>query len=160
DDAVYPQLLSIPVEADTILYGGAWIATKAAGDAVPASASTAPRLWGRGGRQVDNPTTAPGGPGPGPPGAALLNVRPPVYFFDNGTSTDALGASNVGGPTYASDDHTANATDGAGTRPYAGIMMPGGGTNNLSPTGQVAVFVGAPSPYFVPQGDALLGGQA
>lgn len=140
EDSVYPLLLSFPVEASTTLYGGAMVATNAAGNAVPASSSTALKLWGRCEKQTINAGAA---------GALQVPVRPGAYFYNSGTGADTIAQANVGSACYASDDNTVNLTDGGGTRPYAGVIV------NIAPNGQIGVLVGQASPYAV---DAQGGG--
>jgi hypothetical protein len=137
-DVVLPQLLNFPVEAATTIYGGALVATNAAGNAVPASASTALKLWGRCERQVVNTTAA----GYGAAGALTVQVHAGVFYFSNSTSD--IDATSVGKACYAVDDNNVSLSDNGGTRPYAGIIYP-----NAAPlfTGQVAVGVGFVSPY-------------
>lgn len=156
-DNADPLLLALPVEEDTYLYAGSMVATNSSGYAVPASASSAQRLWGRCERDADNRTAAHGGPGPGTDAAINVTVRQGVFFFNNGTGINALGVGDVGSPVFASDDNTVNKTDNGGQWPYAGVMMPGGGPDNLrdTGTGEVAVFVGKPdayglNPYLIP----------
>lgn len=132
-NSVIPQLLSFPAEASTKIYGGAMVATNAAGNAVPASASTALKLWGRCERQTDNSS--------GGAGALQVPVRPGCFYYASGTSADAIAAANVGQACYSIDDNTVGLTDGAGTRPYAGVIV------GVRSDGQVAVLVGQPGAY-------------
>jgi hypothetical protein len=135
-NSVIPQLLSFGVEAQTTIYGGAMVATDASGYAVPASANTALKVWGRAERQVINTTAA----GAGSAGALQVSVRPGTYFFNVGTGADAITIADVGLPAYAIDDNTVGLTDGGGTRPFAGVIwsVPVAGQY----LGQVAILVG------------------
>ena len=145
-----PELLSIPIEADTIIYGGAIVATNAAGNAVPASAISALKCVGRAERIFDNRTLAHGGPGAGTAGLIPVEVKQGAFFFNNGTGINACGLPTVGQYVYAGDDNTAYATDVGGTLPLLGVMLPGGAATNLRPnTGEVAVQVGGTTPYQV-----------
>jgi hypothetical protein len=148
-DSVIPKALSFPAEADTILYAGGILATNAAGNAVPASAISALKCWGRIEKTVDNRTVAHGGPTAGTAGLQFAECKPGAYFFNNGTGINACGLANVGAYVYAADDNTASLTDVSGTLPLLGIMLPGGATTNLRSTGsgEVAVLVGMASPY-------------
>lgn len=143
-DSPMPTVLNFPVEAATTIFGGALVATNAAGNAVPASATSAQKLWGRCKRQVVNTTAA----GFGAAGALQVTVDAGVFYFNNGAGGDAIAAANVGQYCYAADDNTVTLTDGGGTRPLAGVIF-GVGEYGLSPTGvgQIAVGVGFSSPY-------------
>jgi hypothetical protein len=146
-ESVIPKAYSIPVEADTIIYAGGIVATNAAGNAVPASATAAQKCWGRAERQVDNRTVAHGGPTAGTAGLQFVEVKPGAYFFNNGTGVNAVALANVGAYVYAADDNTVSLTDQAGTLPLLGIVLPTGTTTSLRSTGEVAVLVGMASPY-------------
>ncbi len=135
EDSVWPLLLSFPIEAATNVYAGGMGATNAAGNMVPASASSALKLWGRIEQQVLNSG--------GAAGAAQVPVRPGTYYFNSGAGADAIVQANVGSFCYASDDNTVNLTDLGGTRPLAGLII------NINPNGQIGVLVGVAgaSPY-------------
>jgi len=132
-DEVDPSLLDFPVAASAVIYGGAMVATNAAGDAVKVTASSALKVWGRCERQVDNTG--------GAAGALRVSVRQGVFFFTNGAGANAIGAGDVGKLCYASDDNTVNLTDGAGLWPAAGKIF------GLNASGQVAVGLGFTSLY-------------
>lgn len=134
---VIPPLINLPMEASTLIYAGTMVASNAAGNAVPASASTALKLWGRAEQHVDNSA--------GAAGALRINVHPGVFAFVNsGAGADLIAAANVGAPCFAVDDNVVALTDGNGARPYAGIIFPFD-PNNLTPV-QVGVGPGfAPS---------------
>lgn len=145
-----PGLLSIPVEADTIIYGGDIVATNAAGNAVPASAISALKCWGRCEVTKDNRTVAHGGPGPLPGGTAgLVNVevKQGVFYFANSTGAAACGLTTLGQYVYSAGGAVASALDAAGTLPLLGVMYPGGASTGLRADGQVAVFIGGATPY-------------
>lgn len=148
-DNADPLLLAIPVAANTLIYAGADVGTDANGYAVPGSANSVIKFWGRCERDADNRIPSAGGPGPGTAAAINVTVRQGTFFYNNGTGSNALGVADVGKPVYASDDQTANKTDNGGLWPYLGIMMPGGGPDNLRDTGsgEVAVFLGSATPY-------------
>lgn len=133
EDSVIPQVLSFPVAANTKIYGGSMVATDAAGNAVPASASTALKLWGRCELQIDNTG--------GNAGDKSVDVRPGAYYFASGLSGDAIVVADRGLAAYASDDFTVNLTDGGGTRPFAGTIL------DVRADGQVAVLVGISLAY-------------
>ena len=117
-DAVLPQLLYFPVEANTSIYGGALVATNAAGNAVPATAVEALIVWGRCERQVLNTTAA----GFGSAGAVSVTVRSGVFFFNNSTIA-AISAADVGLACYAENDNVVSATSQGGTLPFAGTIV-------------------------------------
>ncbi len=109
--------LAFPVAAATTIYAGTMVATDAAGNAVPATATTALRLWGRCEKQVVNTVAA----GFGTAGALTVEAQPGVFMFNNG---DAITAADAGKPCYAGDDNTVYlASSVAGVaKPYAGIV--------------------------------------
>lgn len=141
-DIVLPQLLSFPVAADTIIYGGALVALDASGNAVPASSTAALRCVGRCEKVADNRTLAHGGPGAGTAGLTQVSVHQGVFYFNSGTGVDLISAARMQ-LCFASDDNTVNATDSGGTRPVVGPVY------NVRSDGQVGVLVGFPSLFEV-----------
>lgn len=128
-----------PVEANTNIYLGAIVALNAAGNAVPASATTttanALKLIGRAER-VHN-----GIPGqnainnPGVAGAISIVARKGVFMFNQDNS---ITAAQVGLPCFAIDDNTVTAADrasGASVQQYAAA----GQVVAIDPSGQVWV---------------------
>lgn len=103
-----------PVEANTNIYLGGMVARNAAGNAVPASATTtvanALKVIGRA-ESVHN-----GAPGanainnPGAAGAISIVARKGVFMF---ASDGSIGAPQVGLVCFAIDDNTVSATDRA-----------------------------------------------
>lgn len=138
DDLPQPITLRFPVAASTTIYAGSMVATNTSGNAVPASASSTLKIWGRAKSQQANTGAA---------GALTVEVEVGAFYFTNGTGADAISSANVGQLCYASDDQTVNLTDAAGTRPAAGVIMqmPDSGT------AKVAVLTGFPSLYSAPQ---------
>lgn len=135
---VVPPLVNLPVEASTLIYAGTMVASNAAGNAVPASASTALKLWGRAEQHVDNSA--------GAAGALRINVHPGVFAMNNsGAGADLIAAANVGAPCFAVDDNVVALTDGSGSRPYAGIIFPFD-TNNAAVV-QVGIGPGFAASY-------------
>ena len=128
-----------PVEANTNIYLGGIVALNAAGNAVPASATTttanAQRVVGRA-EYVKN-----GMPGqnalnnPGAAGAISITARKGVFLY----ATDgSVGAAQLGLNCFALDDNTVTALDrasGATVQQYAaaGIVVA------IDPSGQVWV---------------------
>jgi hypothetical protein len=128
-----------PVEANTNIYLGGMVALNAAGNAVPASATTtvanALRVVGRA-EYVKN-----GIPGqnainnPGAAGAISITARKGVFLY----ATDgSVGAAQLGLNCFALDDNTVTALDrasGAGVQQYAAA----GQVVAIDPSGQVWV---------------------
>ena len=129
----------LPVEANTNIYLGGMVAVNAAGNAVPASATTtvanALRVVGRA-EYVKN-----GIPGqnainnPGAAGAIAITARKCVFLF----ATDgSVGAAQLGLTCFALDDNNVTALDratGASVQQYAvaGVVVA------IDPSGQVWV---------------------
>src|ERR1700722_3928909 len=127
-----------PVEANTNVYLGGMVALNAAGNAVPASATTtvanALRVVGRaeyvkngipGQNAINNPGTA---------GAIAITARKGAFLY----ATDgSVGAAQVGLVCFALDDNTVVATDRSGgeVQQYAaaGVVVA------IDPSGQVWV---------------------
>ena len=128
-----------PVEANSNIYLGGMVALNAAGNAVPASATTtvanALRVVGRA-EYVKN-----GIPGqnainnPGAAGAISITARKGVFLY----ATDgSVGAAQLGLNCFALDDNTVTALDrasGAGVQQYAAA----GQVVAIDPSGQVWV---------------------
>jgi hypothetical protein len=128
-----------PVEANTNVYLGGMVALNAAGNAVPASATTtvanALKISGRA-EYVTN-----GIPGqnainnPGAAGAISITARKGVFLY----ATDgSVGAAQLGLNCFALDDNTVTALDrasGAGVQQYAAA----GQVVAIDPSGQVWV---------------------
>lgn len=132
-DHVLPVLVSLPMAASTIIYAGTMVASDASGNAVPASASAALKLWGLAEVQVDNSA--------GSAGDKRINVKPGVFAFNNsGAGVDLIAAANIGQICYAVDDNVVALTDGNGSRPVAGVIFPFD-PNNATPV-QVGVGPG------------------
>lgn len=143
EDSAFPLLLSFPVAANTILYGGTMAATDASGNAVPASATASLRLWGRVDTQADNRTAT--NPGFGAAGDKRVTVRPGVFCWANDTGAGAISNADRGQYVFAKDDNVVSKSDGGGTYPIAGyvIDVPATGQANA---GKVFVAVGMARP--------------
>jgi hypothetical protein len=128
-----------PVEANTNIYLGGIVALNAAGNAVPASATTtvanAQRVVGRA-EYVKN-----GMPGqnalnnPGAAGAISITARKGVFLY---ASDGSVGAAQLGLNCFALDDNTVTALDrasGASVQQYAAA----GQVVAIDPSGQVWV---------------------
>jgi hypothetical protein len=142
-DEVFPSLLSFPVAAATTIYAGTMVATDASGNAVPATASTALKLWGRAEKQVVNTVAA----GFGAAGDLSIEVRAGVFYMNNGSGAQAITNASRGSYCYAVDDNVAGISNAAGTLPLAGVIF-GLGVSGVN-TGKVAVGIGFgfASPY-------------
>ena len=128
-----------PVEANTNIYLGGMVALNAAGNAVPASATTtvanAQRVVGRAeyvksGIPVQNAIN-----NPGAAGAISITARKGVFLY----ATDgSVGAAQLGLNCFALDDNTVTALDrasGASVQQYAAA----GQVVAIDPSGQVWV---------------------
>lgn len=148
---VLPSLLSFPLAASTKIFAGSLVATDASGNAVPATANAALKIWGRAETQVDNSS--------GAAGAKRINVHPGVFkFINSGAGADQITAANVGQFCYAVDDNVVALTDGAGLRPLAGVIFP----FDPNDTARVLVGVGPganASPY-ITNPEIVTGGAA
>jgi hypothetical protein len=128
-----------PVEANTNIYLGGIVALNAAGNAVPASATTtvanALRIVGR----AEYVTNAVPGQNainnPGPAGAISITARKGVFLY---ASDGSVGAAQVGLVCFALDDNNVTAADrasGASVQQYAAA----GTVVAIDPSGQVWV---------------------
>jgi len=133
-DSVIPRLRSFPVAAATSIFGGSMVAKNTSGYAVPASADATLKIIGRCEKQTLNTVAA----GFGNAGDLQVPVRQGVFYYNNGTGTNAITAADVGKGCYASDDNTVNLTDGAGLYPFAGEIY------DLRSDGKVGVLLGKP----------------
>lgn len=109
--------LAFPVAAATSIFAGTMVGTDSAGNAVPATATTAIKLWGRAESTQLNTVAA----GFGTAGQKTIEVQPGVFMFNNG---DGITAADAGKPCYAGDDNTvflASSVLGV-AKPYAGII--------------------------------------
>ena len=86
------------VASGKAVYAGGLVAVNASGYAEPADDATGLAVLGR----AENSGVA----------GETVTVRTGVYLFDNGTSTEALTAAEVGKVAYALDDHTVGKAGG------------------------------------------------
>ncbi len=134
---IVPSALAVrnfPIAATTSIYAGGMVATDSSGNAVPASASTALKIWGIAQATKLNTVAA----GYGTAGQLTIDVMPGTHSLTNGSGANAITAAHVGRICYASDDNIVNLTDGAGLYPPAGRIEGLDGT-------QVKVALGEPS---------------
>ncbi|MBE3574548.1 MAG: hypothetical protein IMW99_03700 [Firmicutes bacterium] len=108
------EILVLPVAANAKIYAGALVTLNANGYAVPGSTAVGLRAAGRAEQAVDNTG--------GADGAVSIKVRRGVFKYKN-AAADAMGRQHVLGNCYIVDDETVAATDGAGTRSPAGIVL-------------------------------------
>jgi hypothetical protein len=128
-----------PVEANTNVYLGSMVALNAAGNAVPASATTtvanALRVIGRAERMHKGTPGQNALNNPGASGAISVVARKGVFMF---ASDGSVGAAQLGAKCFAIDDNTVAATDrasGASVQQYAVA----GEVVAIDPSGQVWV---------------------
>ena len=105
---------SDPVAAATTIHAGALVQLNAAGDAVPASATAANVTRGVAEAAADNSA--------GVAGAVSVNTRRGVYHFANSAAADEITRADINSDCYVVDDETVAKTDGAATRPVAGVI--------------------------------------
>lgn len=131
-DQTIADKFNIPMAAATSIFAGAMVAVAGAGSAnagfavnvvnpVPAGGLT---IVGRADRQADNSGNGViAGSGNGAAGNITVPVTQGIFKWDNAAAADALTAADQGYPCFATDNHTVARTDGAGVRPYAGIVQ-------------------------------------
>lgn len=91
------EFLTLPLAADTVIYGGTLVAKDANGRLVPASDTAGLRVIGRAAATVDNTD--------GSAGDLDGTVELGVFFFDN-SETNAVDAADVGTMAEVEDDQT------------------------------------------------------
>lgn len=112
---VKPKALKYPVKGSTHIQNGSLVGLLA-GFLVPASANPAIKVLGCAVFEADNSA--------GVDGAISCEVYRGAFWWDNGTSGDAVAAVNRMQDCYAIDDHTVGLTDGGnGARPRAGKIL-------------------------------------
>jgi hypothetical protein len=111
------------VEANTTIFLGSMVAINAAGNAIPASATTttanAEKVIGRAEYVVNGVSAQNAVNNPGAAGAIQIAARKGVFMYSQDSSVTAAA---VGGPCFALDDNTVTATDrasGASVQQYA-----------------------------------------
>jgi len=109
-----PEILSLPVKANTKVYAGSLVVIDA-GYAAPGRAATGLIAVGRAEETVDNTG--------GAAGAKSVNVRQGVFPWANSADTDAIAQAQVGSTVYIVDDQTVAKTDGSSARSAAGKVI-------------------------------------
>ncbi len=138
--------LAFPVAAATTIFAGTLVATDASGNAVPASASSAVKVWGRCEATQINTVAA----GFGVAGQKTVHVKPGIFPWTNG---DAITAADAGKPCYAGDDNTVflNPSTATVAKTFAGIIYGLTGTKVRVGSGPLfgCDFMGGSSPAVV-----------
>ncbi len=113
----------VNVEANTTIYLGGMVAINAAGNAVPASATTSTandqKVIGRAEYVVNGTPAQNAANNPGTAGAIQIAVRKGVFMYAQDSS---ITGASVGSPCFALDDNNVTATDrasGAAVQQYA-----------------------------------------
>lgn len=144
-----PGLLGLPIETNTIIYGGTPVFSDANGYAVDGTpASGGLFCWGRCEKQVNNLNTNT------PYGAAAaqnVTIRPGVYYF---ASDGSVTAAQVGKAVYALDNQTVTSSPvqlptSTVWLPFLGIVQPPGVGEAgifLASNTKVPVYLGYPTP--------------
>jgi hypothetical protein len=133
------RMVVYPVEANTKVYLGSMVALNAAGNAVPASATTttanAQKVIGRAERMHHGTPGQDANNNPGVAGAISIVVRKGVFMF---AGDGSVGAAQIGLMCFATDDNTVAAADrasGASVQQYAAA----GRVVSIDSSGQVWV---------------------
>lgn len=135
--------IAAPLKAVTTVYSGS-IAILRSGYLVPATTPTSTDTCIG---LIGNPTggtyvkTGPGIVGGSTDGAVFIDCDTGTFLLANGTGADALTEANAGATVYVVDEQTVGKTNGSGTRPVAGVMLP---IDPTIPTGFVPVKIANP----------------
>jgi fermentation-respiration switch protein FrsA (DUF1100 family) len=108
------DVLALAVAANAVIHQGGIVAVNAAGFAVPGQAAAGLAVMGRA------RTSATGGAANG---AVTVEVEPGVYAYASAGGADAVTRARLGKAVYLVDDETVAATDGAGARSLAGVVV-------------------------------------
>ena len=106
------KLKVVPVAAGALIFQGALVAVNN-GLAVPASSDPTLVVLGAARAGADNRA--------GAAGDVTVEVERGVFAWEN-DAADPVTQASLGKPVYVVDDMTVAASDGAGTRPEAGIL--------------------------------------
>ncbi|WP_194745728.1 hypothetical protein [Thermaurantiacus tibetensis] len=106
--------LSIPMAANTTIFGGALVMLNASGLATRGAVATGQRAVGVALERKTNGAVA---------GAERIRVAPGIYRFRNGTGADEIVQADVGAPCFILDDDQVAKTNGGGTRSAAGTVI-------------------------------------
>lgn len=103
------DVVTLPVEANAVIYAGAMVARNGDGNAVPASDTAGLRVVGRAAARADNSG--------GAAGAITVQASKGIFAY----SHSGLGRDDIGAQAYAADDQTVALT-GTNSVP-AGIIF-------------------------------------
>lgn len=109
------DVISLPVAAAKICYGGALACRDASGNATPGATATTLKALGAFRETVDN--------GLGAAGAVRADIEKGIFRFGNSASTDLIAAADIGNDSYIVDDQTVAKTNGSSTRSVAGKIF-------------------------------------
>ncbi|MCO8326812.1 hypothetical protein ABEG10_13910 [Burkholderia cenocepacia] len=109
------EIVGIPVKANTLIRAGVIVCASATGYAVEGATAANLTYIGRADQYVDNSA--------GADGAKTVQVRRLKAFKWENFGTDAVTLALLGKPCFIVDNQTVAATDGAGTRSKAGIVV-------------------------------------
>jgi hypothetical protein len=137
--------IAAPLAASVTVYSGT-IALSASG--YLKGSNTAPASTDKVLGVVDLPTggtyvkTGPGITAGSTDGSVWVDCQTGTFLFLSGTGSDALVESDAGATVYVVDAITVGKTNGGGTRPTAGVMLP---IDPTIPTGYVPVKLASPA---------------
>ncbi|HDR9026867.1 hypothetical protein NUV26_21220 [Burkholderia pseudomultivorans] len=109
------EIIGVPVKGATVIRAGVIVCANASGLAIEGATATTLTYLGRAEQYVDNSA--------GADGAKLILVRRQKMFKWENFPTDAVTQAQLGKVCYVADNQTVAATDGAGTRSKAGVVM-------------------------------------
>lgn len=113
--AALGDVRSLPVAANTKVFGGAMVAIAATGFASGATATAANVTVGRADETVDNTG--------GAAGDKTIKVRRGVFRFANSAAGDLITRTEIGKDCYVVDDQTVAKTSNSSARPVAGKVF-------------------------------------
>ncbi len=100
--------------AGATIFAGAMVAINDAGFLVPATADTTLAVVATSKGRADNSG--------GADGDVYCEIARGVFNMKNSEGGDAIALAQIGQPVFVVDDQTVAKTDGAGTRPAAGVL--------------------------------------
>ena len=109
------ELISVPIAANTVIFGGSLVAVNASGYLVPGAVATTLTYLGRAEGYVSN--------NPGANGAKSVNVRRRKMFKWKNYASDLVVQADLGKTCYIYDDETVAKTNGSATRSAAGTVL-------------------------------------
>ncbi|WP_175845145.1 hypothetical protein [Burkholderia arboris] len=109
------EIIGVPVKANTVIRAGVIVCASAAGLAVEGVTAADLTYLGRADQYVDNSA--------GADSAKTVQVRRLKAFKWENLGTDAVTQAQLGKACFIVDNQTVAATDGAGTRSKAGIVV-------------------------------------